>query len=421
MFKPRSLLSVFCVFLVVTLIAGLAPRAEATSWTPAYLPATTNALWLDAADSSTVLRDGTAVTNWLDKSGNNRSFTNGSSAPTYATSGLNGLSVINFAGQYLNSIQPSNTWKFMHDSTKYAVFLVVKPGITANPIAPFAIMGNAVATSTDNGFYLAYDNRQGTNGRTNRCSYAVMAAPGSSTPVVSTLLNSSDYFWLPNEYQVFTGEFDPGNATASERSAMRRNGDTALKNNTATLAPASTKDPRYNLQIGAYGQNGGALTGGVAEVLITSNAVSTALREKIEGYLAWKWGLQGNLPGAHTYYTAAPTVGTIAIGLVNGGGSNTTLNATLTGSNSTWNVYAYWGPTDGTNTPSAWTNNALVGTYTVSGIASTNIAYAAPYGLVRGGTNYYTFYAVNSATNLWATPSTNFVASFVSGTIYKLR
>ena len=29
--------------------------------------------------------------------------------------------------------------------------------------------------------------------------------------------------------------------------------------------------------------------------------------EKAEGYIAWKWGLQGNLPVSHPYKNAAPT------------------------------------------------------------------------------------------------------------------
>jgi hypothetical protein len=30
-------------------------------------------------------------------------------------------------------------------------------------------------------------------------------------------------------------------------------------------------------------------------------------RQKIEGYLAWKWGIQASLPAAHPYRNAAPT------------------------------------------------------------------------------------------------------------------
>ena len=46
--------------------------------------------------------------------------------------------------------------------------------------------------------------------------------------------------------------------------------------------------------------------GAFAEVLIVED-VTTATRQKLEGYLAWKWGLEANLPIGHPYKSAAPT------------------------------------------------------------------------------------------------------------------
>jgi hexokinase len=46
--------------------------------------------------------------------------------------------------------------------------------------------------------------------------------------------------------------------------------------------------------------------GYIAEVAIYNNVLSTGDRQKIEGYLAWKWGLQGNLPAGHPYKTISP-------------------------------------------------------------------------------------------------------------------
>jgi hypothetical protein len=41
------------------------------------------------------------------------------------------------------------------------------------------------------------------------------------------------------------------------------------------------------------------------EMVITSN-LTDADREKMEGYLAWKWGLESNLPALHPYKSEAP-------------------------------------------------------------------------------------------------------------------
>ena len=46
--------------------------------------------------------------------------------------------------------------------------------------------------------------------------------------------------------------------------------------------------------------------GYIAEFLIYKKALSTNERQMIEGYLAWKWGLNSNLPSNHLYKNKAP-------------------------------------------------------------------------------------------------------------------
>jgi hypothetical protein len=45
----------------------------------------------------------------------------------------------------------------------------------------------------------------------------------------------------------------------------------------------------------------------ISEVLVYNTVLTDTPRQKIEGYLAWKWGLQSTLPPDHPYKTAAPT------------------------------------------------------------------------------------------------------------------
>jgi len=65
-------------------------------WTPDLVRP---ALWLDAADASTV-SVATGVSEWRDKSGNGRHFTQTTTAnqPAYNQNGINGLSSISFDG-----------------------------------------------------------------------------------------------------------------------------------------------------------------------------------------------------------------------------------------------------------------------------------------------------------------------------------
>lgn len=51
------------------------------------------------------------------------------------------------------------------------------------------------------------------------------------------------------------------------------------------------------------------LSGNICEIIaISNNTLGTSDRQKIEGYLAWKWGLQGSLPADHPYKAAKPQV-----------------------------------------------------------------------------------------------------------------
>ena len=51
---------------------------------------------------------------------------------------------------------------------------------------------------------------------------------------------------------------------------------------------------------------GGAMRGYIYEILCYKGAVSPSDQQKIEGYLAWKWGIQDSLPQTHPYYLGPP-------------------------------------------------------------------------------------------------------------------
>jgi hypothetical protein len=47
-------------------------------------------------------------------------------------------------------------------------------------------------------------------------------------------------------------------------------------------------------------------TGTIGEFIVTSGTLSSSNREKMEGYSAHKWNVQGSLPGAHVYLATPP-------------------------------------------------------------------------------------------------------------------
>jgi hypothetical protein len=82
---------------------GIHNRLNAPSaWTPADL--TGLALWLDADDAGTITLNGSTVSQWEDKSGNNYHVSQASGAlqPRYVAAGLNGKPALNNEdGRYL--------------------------------------------------------------------------------------------------------------------------------------------------------------------------------------------------------------------------------------------------------------------------------------------------------------------------------
>ena len=63
-------------------------------------------------------------------------------------------------------------------------------------------------------------------------------------------------------------------------------------------------DPNYPSRV---------LNGGLSSVIIYSSLLSDTEREKIEGYLAWKWWGNGNaiLSSTHSYYSVPPQINDI--------------------------------------------------------------------------------------------------------------
>jgi hypothetical protein len=64
--------------------------------------------------------------------------------------------------------------------------------------------------------------------------------------------------------------------------------------------------PTTSQIIGANASAGEVFSGNFYDVLVYSTALSTTQRQDVEGYLAWKWGIQATLPANHPYRNSAP-------------------------------------------------------------------------------------------------------------------
>ena len=275
-------------------------RLQGMLWTPAQLR---TALWLDAADLSTISVT-TGASNWRDKGGNQRHFAQatGGNQPTLTPNGLNGLNVLSFNGsQWLTSANTAATWNFLHNSNGSSIFAVWKAGNISDPNALYGLIGTNAATSANIGAYIAYDDRAIAPGN-NRVLAQVSG--GGSTAVSAA---SADNLMPANTPVILSHLIDPNNGTPANRSSVRVN-KTLSQINTQATAP-SASNASFALQIGALGNNTLPLVGYIAEIVVLASIASTRVRQMIEGYLAWKWGLRDALTTGHPFANRPPLIG----------------------------------------------------------------------------------------------------------------
>ncbi|MBT8038211.1 MAG: InlB B-repeat-containing protein, partial [Verrucomicrobiae bacterium] len=245
--------------------------SEAQPWTPAE---TTTALWLDADDASTFTLNGGNVEEWRDKSGNSRhagqAATN--SQPANTASGLDGKHVVTFDGSsdYLNF----GTGLDFMSGASHSAFIVL-----ADVTNYTDIYGAASGGSGANSLHVGFSNSS--SYRMNYWGHDYGPSVTGNFVASGSILN---YVWdVGSPKQIFAnGSLEGSGHNANAPGTMSGGG-------------------RISNVVGH-----GYLGGKIAEIVIVSGSVSQADRECLEGYLAHKWGMEGNLPGGHPYKSAPP-------------------------------------------------------------------------------------------------------------------
>ena len=254
---------------------AIAEKTSTTLWTFADIA---TKLWLDASDSSTTTVVSSAISQWNDKSGNNRHSVQSvpDSRPTVATAALNGLNGIQFDG--VNDFLEIVGYAACNNPSSDTFILVVSE---SSGVARRGIMGiRPVTVST--GWFLSY-------------------ISGTANPAV-----------------IYTG-IAAAAATGSVRSAdingFRKTSTTAqivsFLNTVSSPTPMTLNPVTSGLTtlIGReeVGQSGESMLGRIYEI-VEVDSDDLVIFQKSVGYLAHKWGLTANLPSDHPYKTNPPTV-----------------------------------------------------------------------------------------------------------------
>ena len=227
-------------------------------------------IWLDANDAASITIDNYYTADeWRDKSGNERHVSNQVGDPQTGVRTINGLNVIDFTSSRMATSSIAS-WL---NNTSYTIIAVTQFDNNTE-----AFMG----TEGGGNNQIMYHGYMGSNwtlgqfGGGNGTSWTTSLS--STTPVLSVTTAAHPTFeaWI--------------------------NG-TSLGINTASSTQLSATGP-FNIGRPESDGGWGYYDGTIAEIIIISDEITSVKRQKIEGYLAHKWGLEGNLPSNHPYATS---------------------------------------------------------------------------------------------------------------------
>ena len=152
--------------------------------------------------------------------------------------------------------------------------LSANDGVGADYLSPTGFSYSATANS--NGVGYAYRN--------------IGNFTTASIPINTRFMTTTIYFSNGNFIFSFNGNFPNGATT-----------------NYATTTDTSNTNTLTKYYIGTNQLIGQTWNGLVNEIIIFNRTLIQSEYQQIEGYLAWKWGLQSNLPANHPYVLFPPS------------------------------------------------------------------------------------------------------------------
>jgi len=229
------------------------------------IPLTNVALWLDAADDTTLTLNGSAVTQWADKSGKGNNMSSVSGTPSYNNAGAS--SYLNFTAGAM--LQTSSRINMAPNSIVYVVS-------QTSEVPPAGL-----------GYVFGCTDMHGAG-------------------------DFSIRFFQPN----VLAQWDTNDmGCCASPAAYYINGE-AKVNGQKLIVPTG-----FNVLGVSINDSGSTrvsistqfmsrfFIGNIQEVIVINPGMADSDRQKVEGYLAWKWGLQTKLSKSHPYASQPPTAG----------------------------------------------------------------------------------------------------------------
>lgn len=249
-------------------------------WTPDGLGAF---IWLDAQDPSTLTPSttGSSVSAWVNKGTGlyTASQLNSAQQPIYQAGGISGFPALRFNGGQFLSIPHDNALNLLANQN-FEIFSVIRQN--SAPGERRAIYAKGMVSA---GHLLLYQDIE---------RYRLyMDAAKLDLRGTTNLASNPNMGWgrrQGNNGAMFNTVGGGANASGVSNATMAGN--------------------TFNVTIGAA--NNGTdrfLNGDIGEIILIKRTLTTDERQRLEGYLCHKWGLQAGLPTGHPYKNNPPSVG----------------------------------------------------------------------------------------------------------------
>lgn len=257
-------------------------------------------LWLDAADLYTTTRFvGTSVNSWYDKSPINSTLAGVNVVPLIALNALNGYPVVNYNGNKASGVAST----IGIGTNSFAMF-VVSNFITITDNVNHTVFAKSIYGVSQDGRFGFYKDT------TNKIVMFLQHGGVNSPDIVGFPITSTGY----NIYSLIC------NRVAGSDTVYYNGTSKITRSYVSDIATNLTNTNGFFLGVSNSATGNGFLpistantflNGNIAEVMCfrTPTDMTEATRQKIEGYLAWKWGLTANLPLHHPWIYDQPTFG----------------------------------------------------------------------------------------------------------------
>jgi hypothetical protein len=247
--------------------------------------------WIDMADSTSYTLSGTNLKTLTDKVSGAGTFTISGNSNALAMTSIGDLPALNFAGNAtgtLNSTSPSFLTRALTVPPQGCAFAVFTPPLTQVAANKLGLLGWGAPGNNSSNPALAYTNQSSVSLQSYNTGGTFYGPQLTLTPGSPTIL-----FWAWYGGNMFYLSSNGSPVLSSPQTA-------GFYTNT------STNNQFYIGNDGGYGASFK-----LGELCIYNSYLETPFRNMVEGYLAWKWGLQKNLAASHPYTLSAPSLQTL--------------------------------------------------------------------------------------------------------------